>query len=434
MKLLLADEYDSFAAALATPPPVSVRVNDKVALTPSDDPVPWCDNAFYLPERPLFTADPLFHAGAYYVQEASSMFLWQLLERYVARDAVVLDLSAAPGGKSTLISSYLSREGFLVSNEIIRSRAHILVENIIKWGNPNCLVSNNAPRDFSRLPSFFDVLVVDAPCSGEGMFRKDAGAIGEWSEQNVQICTARQQDILADAWDTLKTGGILLYSTCTFNRKENEENVRWIADELGAEILAPDIPGFPEIQRSENGYRFFPDRVRGEGFFIAALRKTVAAPAPAKPKKRDKKQMHQSTAQFSDLKKSLLNPDSMELVVLDDAVYAMQKTDAERVARLRLALTVMHFGVRLADIKGKDKIPHTSLALSKLLNREQVSAAEVDRVSAIRYLRREALHLPDAPKGYVLISYQNLPLGWVKNLGSRSNNLYPQEWRIRMSI
>ena len=205
IKKLLKDEFLSFANAQDEPSPVSVRLNDKFRLIPSDEKVPWCHSGYYLKERPLFTADPLLHAGVYYVQEASSMFLQQALEQYASPVSVVLDLSAAPGGKSTLISQFLDKNGFLVSNEIIRSRAYILAENMIKWGNDNFLVSNNSPEDFRKLPSFFDVLVVDAPCSGEGMFRKDAGAIGEWNEQNVAMCAARQKNILNDVWVTLKT-------------------------------------------------------------------------------------------------------------------------------------------------------------------------------------------------------------------------------------
>ena len=209
---LLKEELPAFLDALDYPSPVSVRVNDKMEYLPSDDTVKWCDAGYYLAERPVFTLDPLLHAGVYYVQEASSMFLQQALNQFVVPQSVVLDLCAAPGGKSTLISQYLSTHGMLVSNEIIRSRAYILAENLIKWGNDTVVVSNNEPKDFQRLPSFFDAVVVDAPCSGEGMFRKDAGAVGEWSEQNVMMCARRQRDILMDVWDTLKKDGILISS------------------------------------------------------------------------------------------------------------------------------------------------------------------------------------------------------------------------------
>ncbi|MDR1585712.1 MAG: RsmB/NOP family class I SAM-dependent RNA methyltransferase, partial [Prevotellaceae bacterium] len=221
-KSLLGDEYNVFEAALQTTPPVSVRVNNKIDMHPSEELVPWCEKAYYLQERPLFTADPLLHAGAFYVQEASSMFLYQAVKQHFPSAKRTLDLCAAPGGKSTLLLQSLPDDGLLVSNEIIRSRAHILAENITKWGNPNAVVTNNSPADFGKLPGYFDAVVVDAPCSGEGMFRKDADAAGEWSLQLVNLCAERQREIVSSVWKALKPDGILVYSTCTFNREENE--------------------------------------------------------------------------------------------------------------------------------------------------------------------------------------------------------------------
>ena len=257
--------------ALETKPPTSVRVNDKIAYQPSSENVAWCKSGYYLDERPLFTADPLFHAGVYYVQEASSMFLEQAVKQYFPMADTVLDLCAAPGGKSTLLSQTLAESSLLVSNEIIRSRAYILAENLIKWGNPNVVVTNNEPKDFAILGGFFDAIVIDAPCSGEGMFRKDAGAVEEWSEYNVTLCAARQTEIVSSVWDALKTDGILVYSTCTFNREENEENVQWICNELGAEVLSIDLQGNSDITKSDFGYRFYPHKTKGEGFFISVL-------------------------------------------------------------------------------------------------------------------------------------------------------------------
>ena len=274
MKVMLGADYAAFEQALQSPPPVSVRVNDKLKnYTPSAYRVPWCDSGYYLDERPLFTADPFLHAGVYYVQEASSMFLKHVVKSFLADAVCVLDLCAAPGGKSTLLLESLPDNTLLVSNEIIRSRAQILAENITKWGNPNVVVTNNAPKDFQQLPQFFDAVLVDAPCSGEGMFRKDAGAIQEWSMQNVQNCAIRQKDILQDVWDSLKDNGLLIYSTCTYNREENEEQIAWICSELGAEHLEIDISEFNGIVESDYGYRFYPHKIRGEGLFMAVLRK-----------------------------------------------------------------------------------------------------------------------------------------------------------------
>ena len=240
-ELLLPSEVQQLCQALETTPVTSIRLNDKIDYLTFEcdtDEVPWHEEGYYLSERPQFTLDPLFHAGCYYVQEASSMFVENVLQQYVSRDSVVLDLCAAPGGKSTLISQFLGDEGLLVSNEVVRQRVFILSENIQKWGNGNTVVTHNQAADFGmRLPGVFDCMLVDAPCSGEGMFRKDDGAISEWSQENVDACVVRQRKILQDAWDALRPGGILIYSTCTFNPWENEDNVAWIAETLGADVL-----------------------------------------------------------------------------------------------------------------------------------------------------------------------------------------------------
>lgn len=434
-KDIIQAELQSFIQALDTEPPVSIRVNDKAPIVPSAKQVPWCDTGYYLPERPLFTADPFFHAGAYYVQEASSMFLCQALEQTVSKDDIVLDLSAAPGGKSTLIAQYLGNNGFLVSNEISRNRAFILTENMIKWGNDNVLISNNAPKDFCLLPDFFDTVVVDAPCSGEGMFRKDAGAIDEWSPENVAMCAARQKSILADVWDSLKTDGILIYSTCTYNFEENEDNVKWIEDELGAEFVRLDIQKFPKITTYGKGYRFYPHKTEGEGFFLAVLKKTSGASSVKKHKKyKEYKQTSKIGTEVFSLKNYLQQPESWDLVQDKNMISAVKKTHLEKVDILKNNLRPMHFGITLAEQKGKDFIPHISLALSKNIELKKINTAEIDKTTALKYLRRESVFLPDAAKGFVLLTYKNIPIGWVKNLGNRSNNLYPNEWRIRMKL
>ena len=429
---LLKEELPAFLDALDYPSPVSVRVNDKMEYLPSDDTVKWCDAGYYLAERPVFTLDPLLHAGVYYVQEASSMFLQQALNQFVVPQSVVLDLCAAPGGKSTLISQYLKADGMLVSNEIIRNRAYILAENLIKWGNDTVLVSNNEPKDFQRLPSFFDAVVVDAPCSGEGMFRKDTGAVNEWSEQNVIMCARRQREILTDVWDTLKKDGILIYSTCTYNREENEENVSWMETELGAELLRLNTDAFPEITVSDKGYRFFPHKTRGEGFFLSVLRKTSDAPS-LRIKKQDKRQQ-KSEFNETELKNRLIEPENWKIYTDNNMISAFRTKFSDKVELLKSNLHIMHYGITLYEIKGRDLIPHTSLALSKSIQMENVLQAEVELRDALLFLKKETINLSEAEKGFVLIKYRNMPLGWVKNLGNRCNNLYPNEWRIRMKI
>ena len=227
-------------------------------------------------QRPSFTFDPLFHAGCYYVQEASSMFLEQALKQTVdlTRSLKILDLAAAPGGKSTHIQSLISKDSLLVSNEVIRSRSNILKDNIIKWGCDNVVVTNNDPRDFARLENYFDVIVVDAPCSGSGLFRRDEEAIGEWSENNVQLCSQRQQRILADVWPALKKEGVLIYSTCSYSKEEDEEIIEWMnATICQLAIVNWQLTNNWKIVESTEGYRFWPDKVKGEGFFIACVKK-----------------------------------------------------------------------------------------------------------------------------------------------------------------
>ena len=279
-RALLGEEFDRLEAALNADVPVSIRINSMKG-TPAPKagaPVAWCESGFYLPERLSFTFDPLFHAGAYYVQEASSMFLEQAIKAYVKEPVRCLDLCAAPGGKSTHLASLLPDGSLLVSNEVIRSRSYVLAENIAKWGRPDTIVINNDPEEIGEaLPHLFDVIVTDVPCSGEGMFRKDTDSTGEWSVDNVRLCASRGRRIIHDIWNALKPGGILIYSTCTYNTEEDEENIHYIIEELGAEALP--IPTQEEWQitgalRFEHPvYRFFPHKTRGEGFFLAALRK-----------------------------------------------------------------------------------------------------------------------------------------------------------------
>ena len=432
-KKLLGNEYQELEKALKIVPPTSVRVNTKTEFKPSDEKIPWCESGYYLKERPLFTADPLLHAGAYYVQEASSMFLEQAVKQYFPNAQTVLDLCAAPGGKSTLLSQALPETSLLVSNEIIRSRAYILAENLIKWGNPNVLVTNNEAKDFDKLPGFFDAIVVDAPCSGEGMFRKDAGAIAEWSEYNVTQCVLRQRDIVTSVWDALKTDGILVYSTCTFNREENEENVKWICDELGAELLPIGLHGNSAIFQSDFGYRFYPHKTKGEGFFISVLKKSSIQSRNYKTKNIEKKGIKLvSTNQFSAL--SLLEPERWVYTLENNVVKAYDKENANEFFVLNKELKCLYSGILLGKMKGSDFIPSINVAMSKKLNIDSVETVDVEYDTAIRYLRKEAILIPDSKKGFVLITYKGVGIGWVKNLGNRCNNLYPQEWRIRMKI
>jgi 16S rRNA C967 or C1407 C5-methylase (RsmB/RsmF family)/NOL1/NOP2/fmu family ribosome biogenesis protein len=432
-KKLLGDDFSELENALENAPPTSIRVNDKIKYEPSEEKVFWCESGYYLKDRPLFTADPLFHAGVYYVQEASSMFLEQAVKQHFPNASTILDLCAAPGGKSTLLSQTLPESSLLVSNEIIRSRAYILAENLIKWGNPNVIVSNNEPKDFERLPGFFDAIVIDAPCSGEGMFRKDAGAIQEWSEYNVKLCAERQREIVSAVWDALKTDGILVYSTCTFNRDENEENVKWICDELDAEVLSIDLQGNKDIYQSDLGYRFYPHKTKGEGFFISVLRKKLIQNRTYKSKKIDKKAVKFVTKPEVSLLQ-LVDSKKRVITIENNQIKAYEKEHLNDYLNLNEELRCLHSGLLLGEMKGLDFIPSANIALSKKLDLISVETVDVDYNTAISFLRKDAILLPNSSKGYILICYKGIGLGWVKNLGNRCNNLYPHEWRIRMKI
>lgn len=437
--LLGEEEYSKLESALQQESPVSIRVNETKKISHSEvNTVPWCSTGFYLDQRLTFTFDPLFHAGCYYVQEASSMFVEQVVRKYITEPTVALDLCAAPGGKSTHLRSLLPEGSFLVANEVIRNRSQILAENIIKWGHPDVAVINNDPADFASLENYFDLILTDVPCSGEGMFRKDPGAIEEWSPENVTICYQRQRRILADIWQSLKPGGVLIYSTCTYNIKEDEENIEWIKTELGAESLSVDVPtewGIVGnlISTDTPVYRFMPHHTKGEGFFLAALRKSGTYEEDYRKPKSSKKSKKEKPLEIpSQAKQWLLNPEEFDIERREDTVVAYSKTHADNIERLRQAMRIVHLGITIGEVKGKDLIPHQSLAMSNQLKISVFSTYELTYEQAIAYLRKEAIALEaDAPRGYVLLQYKNTPLGFVKNIGNRANNLYPQEWRIR---
>jgi 16S rRNA C967 or C1407 C5-methylase (RsmB/RsmF family)/NOL1/NOP2/fmu family ribosome biogenesis protein len=426
---LLKEEWNAFEEALQSTSPISIRLNDKLTHALQYEQVAWCESGYYLPKRIVFTLDPLFHAGAYYVQEASSQFLGYIVKQHIKQPVTALDLCAAPGGKSTHLSNALHPESFLVSNEIIHSRASVLVENMQKWGNSNVAVTNRQPSDFQKTPSLFDLIVVDAPCSGEGMFRKDSAAIEEWSVANVAQCTMRQRNIVSDVWDALKEDGWLVYSTCTYNQSENEENVRWIMDELGAEKIDIEIDKTWRITPSEEGYRFFPHKTRGEGFFITLLRKTSKAP---KAQKNNRSSLNELILVKNDQTRHFLPASQWKTAKQGEILFTFHEQHQETIAQIIHAYHPLYAGTLIGEIKGKDFVPHAALALSKILDRTSTQEVEVDINNAIRFLQRESLPPLSGVKGLMLVTYQHLPLGWIKNLGMRSNNLYPTSWRIRM--
>ncbi|MDE5784188.1 MAG: hypothetical protein K2H97_07735 [Prevotella sp.] len=383
--LMGCERFERYLKAFGEDAPVSIRLNPRKTggkgfEVIGGEPVPWCREGYYLPTRPNFTFDPLFHAGCYYVQEAASMFLDEVLRQHFhpSQEGFALDLCAAPGGKSTLMRSALPEGYVLYSNEPIRQRASILLENVQKWGYADHFVTNLYPKDYRKSKMKFDIILCDVPCSGEGMFRKDEATIREWSPQNVEKCQQLQRDIVNEAWQCLNDGGLFIYSTCTFNTKENEENIRWMISELDARVLnvetADDwhitgslLPGF-----NEPVYRFIPGISRGEGLFMAVMRKR------GETNGRERNNGHRNKS-----------------------VSPLQPLSLPKQA---------------SSLTPQTEFPQVSLSYSQ----------------ALAYLRHEAIVLsPEAPRGLVEVCFMGEPLGPAKNIGSRANNLYPKEWKIK---
>ncbi len=504
----LGNEYDDFVSAYETTGPTSIRINPikwredfiKPSVVAADN-VKWCENGYYLQERPSFTHDPLFHAGCYYVQEASSQFLSHVAKIVFRKEAPlkVLDLCAAPGGKSTLLATELSDDSLLVSNEVIRTRAHILAENISKWGKANVVVTNSDPENFSKLKGFFDVIVIDAPCSGEGLFRRDPELTKEWSPENVNLCSSRQRRIVLDTWSSLKEGGLIVYSTCTFNKQENEENLSWLRTQVEFDSVKLDIPSDWNIVQSvtklgnvEPGtvnrelyaYRFYPHRVKGEGFFISVLRKTESQEASSSREKVlftfcSSKEKNEVAPWFSirsapdvsgrtdganeilirsapDVSGRTDGPNELSGRVIDegdrietttrekqippeqyfdfirrgDHILALPKIHTESIHKLTRALNCVQYGIPVANT-GKGMKPLHELAISNHLNKDAFHQTELSREDALKFLAKEDVKDASMHKGISLMTYQGVPIGWMNLLGNRANNLYPKDWRIR---
>lgn len=443
-------EATALCASLDTAPPTSIRLSQRKVVAPQALPaalgaaVPWCPFGRYLDERPRFTGQAAFHSGGYYVQEASSMLLYQiapLLSQVLgSRPLVALDLCAAPGGKSTLLLDLMPSGSTLVSNEYVRERANILTEQMQKWGSPDCIVTTTAPERLGRLDATFDLIVVDAPCSGEGMFRKDLAARSEWSLSSVDVCARRQQGILQDIWSALKPGGLCVYSTCTFNRYEDEDLVHFITTELGATALSLPSPLPEGVLLSPYSphpcYRMMPHRAVGEGLFMAVLRKSgdldeAIAPPPSQPRRKGK---GAPTPTIPEVVRSWVqSPERFVWTIEGDGISALPPQVATLYTALSaLEIPVLSAGIPVGQLKGRDVLPHVALALSTELRREAFAAAEIEASDLVAYLGRETIVLgDDLPSGLTLITHLGIPLGWAKHLGRRTNNLYPQHWRIR---
>lgn len=439
MQEQLGSEFDSFMAALQTEAPVSVRKNQQKELEGDFEgttAIPWCETGVYLEERPVFTLDPAFHAGAYYVQEASSMLLEQAFKTVVKDDypVRVLDLCAAPGGKSTLLASLLPEGSILVSNETVKSRIPILKENINKWGHVNTWVTGYDPSVFAKMEGFFDVVVVDAPCSGEGLFRKDQAAAAHWSEENVLHCADRQKRILAAAEKLVAPGGSLIYSTCTYNYSENEGNAEWLESALQLQSLSMHTPADWGVVNTGLGYQCYPHKVKGEGFYISVFRKTKGQTADTRLKRKTKQFQPLLKRQQIEVSRWLTDADSFELLTQKDGtVIAVPKVNQEEFQMLTNGLPAGVWSFEIGELKGDVFLPSHALALSNIVS-DAITKVSLSKEESLHFLKKEAIDLTAYPKGWVLVQYNGLGLGWVKNLGNRVNNYLPKEWRIRMEI
>lgn len=454
METLLGAEFPAFMEALSEPAVISLRVNPAKPGAQFEETaeVPWCPEGRFLKERPKFVRDPLLHAGAYYVQEASSMLIGAAGKFFPGMKA--LDLCAAPGGKSTLLATRVGEEGLLVANEIVGSRARVLEENISRWGAGNVVVTHNRSHDFTQLSNFFDLILIDAPCSGEGMFRKDPEVIGHWSPKAVENCVERQKEILDNIIPSLKPGGRLIYSTCTYNRQENEDIVQWmLEEEPGRMEIVPWSP--PEEWGLTPGategkydaamahtWHAYPHKVKGEGFFLAVLEKsgTTSSKSNRKrksrsPRKSDKGPKKGITDKAVKSAKSLIeNPENVHLQTVDDELEAWPKPFREDITLLRSKMNVFKAGVRLGKGNRDQFIPDHDLAMSDLVTTE-VPRIELDYENAIQFLKRGALKLDDyGPKGWAIAQHKGAQLGWIKLLGNRANIHLPKHWRIRADI
>lgn len=443
MQLKLPGESDFFFDALEQKTPVSFRLNNSKSNYPptilSGDlqAIPWATAAYYLSERPSFIFDPFFHAGSYYVQEASSMFIEELVKQHIQTDQSlkVLDLCAAPGGKSTHLLSMINDNSILISNEVIGSRATILAENMTRWGRSNVVVTNNDPEHFLLLENCFDLVLVDAPCSGEGMFRKDPNAMNEWSENHVQLCSSRQKRILEQAASLVRPGGHLIYSTCTYNEEENEQQVLRLCEEQGfcslKTMLDPAWGITESIPKADTyTYRFYPHKTRGEGFFAAILQKPEEGTEGHWPRP-SKKISLPSKKSIEVVKKYLEDPSGLCFIQHKEQVLAIPTSVAdEMTGLLNTSLHIRLFGTDLGQVMHEELIPAHAFALS-LIRKKTLPGVSLGLDDAIAYLQKKDIKIPGYAKGWYLIDYMGAVIGWAKILPNRVNNSYPKEWRIR---
>jgi 16S rRNA C967 or C1407 C5-methylase (RsmB/RsmF family)/NOL1/NOP2/fmu family ribosome biogenesis protein len=429
-------DSDLLIEALNDAPTVSIRYNtNKRSVKSSENAVPWCPTGTYLDVRPNFALDPLWHAGGYYVQEASSMFLDYILS-FLKNNSycldTCLDFCAAPGGKSTLIMSHLSPSQTLIANEVIDKRNAILRENLTKWGAPNFIVTKSESTHWKSYLHSLDLILVDAPCSGEGMFRKDRNARNEWSEENVAVCESRQKTILEDLWHALKPGGVLIYSTCTFNPGENEIQLSKFAKKHALSSIQLDLPSEWQIVQNETegliSYQFFPHKSKGEGFFCSILVKEHDDYRVSKPIIMQKHNL---------LEKSILNHfeakyhDELASIEVKETVFVTTKNALQKTQELRnQKIFIKQVGIACFEKKKNGFQINHGLSMIYFLNKDYFPSIELTLEESIKYLSKNYFELKDNSNGIYLVKYQNTNLGFVKIIDYRINNYYPTEWRI----
>ena len=448
MKVLLDKDYQLFYEALKAEAPTAIRLNprkkNQLPLPKySKESIPWCSTGFTLNSRPIFTLDPSFHAGTYYVQEPSSMFLEQVIKQLLAdrTGLKILDLCGAPGGKSTHILSLIDQSSLLVSNETIKTRTGILRNNLERWGEPNAVVTSNDPSDFKILRGFFDLILVDAPCSGEGLFRKDPAAIDHWSVDHTEFCASRQHRILEGVWPALKEGGLLVYSTCTFNKTENEKNLLELKN-LGASTVKLKINADWNVQETNEGgmsaYRFYPHRVAGEGFFMSVVKKTEPTEAAVLTLKRTDKTITVKESKAFSKEHLENNPEDWILnsqITESGTVLEFYPANLERDMKLFREYFRVHSAGTLAGTCIKEKfIPHHGLAFSTALRQNAFNAIELSHHDALRYLKKDNLMPETEKRGLVRLTYGGDGIGWGNVLENRMNNMLPTSQRILMDL